>query len=185
MQLGEAVGGDKTKILKRTALPTSTRPENVDLEYATKLLSLPKELCMHPETSKPISIGIGKFGPYLLYNGHYTSISNVDEIFEISKAEAVKLVDKNEKLNGQVLGQFNSTDVSLNKGRFGPYIKCGEGNIRIPKGVDVNELDLDKAIEIIKNHKPSKSKKAKTKSAKKTTEKKSTKTTAKKSKKKK
>ena len=185
LQLGEAVGGDKTKILKRTALPTSTRPENVDLEYATKLLSLPKELCMHPETSKPISIGIGKFGPYLLYNGHYTSISNVDEIFEISKAEAVKLVDKNEKLNGQVLGQFNSTDVSLNKGRFGPYIKCGEGNIRIPKGVDVNELDLDKAIEIIKSHKPSKSKKAKTKSAKKTTAKKSKKMTTKKAKKKK
>ncbi|NRA73391.1 MAG: type I DNA topoisomerase [Rickettsiales bacterium] len=159
LQLGEEKDGDKSKILKRSALPKSVRPDNIDLEYAVKLMSLPRDVCLHPETGLMIQAGIGKFSPYLLYNGRYARLSNIDEVFEISNNEAIRLVDQNEKLNGRVIGQLDKTDISLHKGRFGPYIKYGNQNIKIPKGTDIDQIDLDKVIVIIKKHKPSKPKK--------------------------
>jgi DNA topoisomerase-1 len=159
LQLGEAIDGDKKKALKRSAIPKDASPDNLDLEYAIKLISLPREICKHPVTGLPIMAGLGRFGPYLLYNKKYSSLKRLEEAFEISDEEAIKLVDQNEKMSGKVIGKFNDEEISLNKGRFGPYIKFGKQNVKIPKDTDLDDLDLEKAIEIIKSYDPPKSNK--------------------------
>jgi len=159
LQLGEAVDGDKKKIIKRSTIPKEIQPDNIDFEYAVKLMSLPREVCLHPEAKTLIKAGIGRFGPYLLHDGKYAKLPSIDKVFEISDEEAIHLVDQNAKLSGQVLGQKDGVDISLRKGRFGSYIKFGTNNIRIPKGTDAEQLDLEKVLEIIKAHKPAKTKK--------------------------
>ncbi len=65
---------------KRTGLPQGVNPAQVTLEYALGLLSLPRVVGMHPESSMPVRAGLGKFGPYVEHDGKYTSIRGQDPI---------------------------------------------------------------------------------------------------------
>lgn len=77
---------------KRASLFKDMTPESVDLEVALSLLSLPRELGNHPDTGKPISVGVGRFGPYLLHDSKYTSLPAGESPLEIGINRAVDVL---------------------------------------------------------------------------------------------
>jgi DNA topoisomerase-1 len=73
VQLGEVEEGAKTKP-KRVSWPKEMPVDQADLASALKLLSLPKDLGLHPETNKKVIVNIGRFGPYIGHDGKFKSI---------------------------------------------------------------------------------------------------------------
>ena len=76
---------------KRVSIPKNIKIEDIDLGFAKKLLSLPREVGIHPEDGLKIVASIGPFGPYLLHNGKYSSVKE-DDILEIGLNRAVDLI---------------------------------------------------------------------------------------------
>ncbi len=114
-----------------------------------------RELGKDPETGKPVVARMGRYGP-MVQIGHaddeekprFAKVPTGQSIETITYEEAMDLF----KLQG-TLGQFEEKDISVNIGRFGPYVKWGEEFISIPRGTDLSIVDLEKAIELIKEKK--------------------------------
>jgi DNA topoisomerase-1 len=172
VQLGEAEGKEKPK---RTGLPKGEVASEVDLDKALKLLSLPREVGIYPETGLPIKAGIGRFGPYLQHERIYASIPSDEDVLTIGLNRSVDLI----KTKIDRVAQSKLRDVGLHtdgkeigmfKGRFGPYLKHGRTMATLPKGTDAEALTLEAAIALIDARaakaKPAKGGKAKGKTAK-------------------
>ena len=89
VQLGEATDGEKPK---RASLPKNVTPEDVELDFALALLSLPREVGRHPEGGEPIRAGIGRFGPYVQHDKTYANLESGDDVFNIGLNRAVTLI---------------------------------------------------------------------------------------------
>jgi DNA topoisomerase-1 len=154
VQLGE---GAKPK---RTGLPKGTSPASVTLEMALELLRLPREIGAHPETGEMILANIGRFGPYLLYQGKYVNLKEGDDLLTIGMNRAVALIaEKAQKGGGRIgmaevlkdLGAHPETGdkIALLKGRYGPYIKFAGKNITLPKGTEPESFTLAEAVALL------------------------------------
>ena len=127
--------------------------EQADLASALKLLALPRELGLHPESGKKVIVNIGRFGPYIGHDGKFKSIPRTDSIFDISLERAVELLaqarDGNTVL--RVLGDHpdDKASVEICSGRYGPYARHGKINATLPKGVSPDVITLEEALELI------------------------------------
>jgi DNA topoisomerase-1 len=152
VQLGEAVAGEKAKP-KRVSWPKELPLENVDLATALKLLSLPRDLGLHPETNKKVIVNIGRFGPYIGHDGKFKSVPKSDSIFEIGLDRAVELLSQAREGNTvlRVLGNHpeDQTSIEICSGRYGPYARHGKINATLPKEVGVDEVTLEQALALI------------------------------------
>jgi len=152
VQLGEVVEGEKAKP-KRVSWPKEMPLEEADLENALKLLSLPRDLGLHPETNKKVIVNIGRFGPYIGHDGKFKSIPKTDNIFEVTLERAAELLaqarDGNTVL--RVLGDHpdDNASVEICSGRYGPYARHGKINATLPKGVSPEAFTLEEALELI------------------------------------
>ena len=156
VQRGEAVGKEKPK---RSALPKGVEAEGVDLDFALKLLSLPRAIGPHPDDSAMITAGLGRFGPFIKHGSLYANLKDYNEVFDVGLNRAVVLLaEKREKGGGRVaakplraLGAHpkDGAPVNVFDGRFGPYVKHGKTNATIPKGSDPNAITLQEAIVLI------------------------------------
>jgi DNA topoisomerase-1 len=88
IQLGEQEGKNKPK---RSGLPKGHKPEDINLEKAKQLLSLPLTLGKHSEDGEDITVGIGRYGPFIAHNKKYYSIK-ADQIFAIDSSEAEQII---------------------------------------------------------------------------------------------
>jgi DNA topoisomerase-1 len=153
IQLGEG------KEAKRASIPKDV-PE-LDFPMALKLLSLPREVGLHPETGNPITASIGRYGPYLAHDGKYARLQSTAEVFETGMNAAVaKLADA---ANGG--GRANATSrepiqtfaespvtgkpIKLLAGRFGAYVTDGETNATLPKDSDPATLTEEQALVLL------------------------------------
>jgi DNA topoisomerase-1 len=126
---------------------------------ALRLLSLPREIGAHPETGKPITASIGRYGPYLAHDGKYARLQSTAEVFETGMNAAVaKLADSNKGAarGGSrepiaTLGDSPVTGkpVKVMEGRFGPYVTDGVTNATLPKGTDPATLDAEQALALL------------------------------------
>ena len=152
VQLGEVVEGEKTKP-KRVSWPKEMPVEQADLAGALKLLSLPRELGLHPESGKKVIVNIGRFGPYIGHDGKFKSIPRADSIFDISLERAVELLAQAREGNTvlRVLGDHpdDKASVEICSGRYGPYVRHGKINATLPKDISPDELTLEQALELI------------------------------------
>lgn len=155
-QLGE--DGENGGKPKRASLPKGKSPEEVDLDYAIRLLRLPREVGPHPETGKPVLAGFGRYGPFVNHEKTYANLETVDDVFTIGLNRAVSLLaDKTPR--GRVgagaplreLGPHpdDGEPVNLMSGRYGPYVKHGRINATLPKGVSPDTVTLEQAIGLI------------------------------------
>jgi DNA topoisomerase-1 len=153
-----ADSGDKPK---RSSLPKGWTPAGLDLEKALRLLSLPREVGLHPDDGKKITAGLGRFGPFVLHEGTYANLENPEEVFDIGLNRAVAvLADKRagggRPQRGQAaalaeLGNHpeDGKPVKVLSGRFGPYIKHGDTNANVPKGADPAAMTLEEAVVLL------------------------------------
>jgi DNA topoisomerase-1 len=182
VQLGEVVEGEKAKP-KRVSWPKEMPLEQADLASALKLLSLPRELGLHPVSEKKVIVNIGRFGPYIGHDGKFKSIPRSDSIFDIRLDRAVELLAQAREGTTvlRVLGDHpdDKTSVEICSGRYGPYVRHGKINATLPKGVTPESITLEEAVELIAakvakgpaskksgSNKPASKSKAKTTSAK-------------------
>jgi len=139
---------------KRCSLPKSTALDDVTLEMALALLSLPREIGKHPEGGAPITAGIGRYGPYVKHGSTYVSVPADENVLDIGLNRAVTLIAEAPAKRGGGGKAFadHPTDgkpITLHSGRFGPYLKHGRTIASLPKGVDAETLTVDRAVEII------------------------------------
>ncbi len=183
IQLGEQEKDSKEKP-KRSSLPKTWKVEDVDLEKALMLLSLPREVGAHPEDGVMIEAALGRYGPYVKHGKTYANLESIDEVFEVGLNRAVTLIaEKIANPRGRKaakalkeLGNHPETGdpVNVMDGRFGPYVKHQKTNATLPRGTDPESLTLERALELIlaKEKRPPRKKKA---TKKKATKKKATK----------
>ena len=156
IQLGEALKGSKEKP-KRMSIPPTVQPEHVTMEMAMGLLSLPRTIGTHPETSKPITAGLGRFGPYLLHDGKYTSLPKGDDILDVGINRAVTIIAESKtkaKAKAEplrIIGKHpeDGTDIAIYDGRYGIYINHGKVNATLPKTLSVEMVTIQQAIELL------------------------------------
>jgi len=146
---------------KRASIPKDVPLEDVTAEVATRLLSLPREIGPHPETGKPITASIGRYGPYLAHDGKYAKLNSTAEVFETGMNAAVsKLADAasgaGRRQGGSrepiaVLGKHpaGGGDIKVMAGRYGPYVTDGTTNATLPKGAKPEAVTLDEAVRLI------------------------------------
>jgi DNA topoisomerase-1 len=153
IQLGEAENGEKPK---RVALPRSIKPEDVDLKTALGLLSLPRDVGLHPETGESITAGIGRFGPYLKHGSAFTSLAADDDVLTIGLNRAVTLLAEAKtapRRGPQLLREIGPHPeggvVGLYRGRYGPYVSHDKIYASLPKGADPDTYSLDDAIPLL------------------------------------
>jgi DNA topoisomerase-1 len=131
-----------------------------DLETALKLLSLPRTVGVHPETSEPITASIGRYGPYLAHAGKYARLTSSAEVFETGmNAAVVKLAEAAAGRPARGLPQpplkelgthpTSGATIKLLSGRFGPYFSDGTTNANVPKGQDGMEITFEDAVALI------------------------------------
>jgi DNA topoisomerase-1 len=147
------------KEAKRGSIPKDLPDGEMTLDWAVKLLSLPREVGLHPETGKPIVANIGRFGPYLLHDGKYGKLSGTAEIFEIGMNSAVVRLAEAANRGGRgaareplkVLGKHPRTEaeIKLMEGRYGAYVTDGTTNATLPKTVAQDALTLEEAAQLI------------------------------------
>nr|WP_047166403.1 type I DNA topoisomerase [Sphingomonas sp. Y57] len=154
IQLGDGKGA------KRSSIPKDVPGEDLDLEWALKLLSLPRLIGPHPETGHPITASIGRFGPYLAHDGKYARLGSTADVFETGmNAAVVKLAEaangggrqrgKAEPLKTFGASPVTGNEVKLMAGRFGPYVTDGETNATLPKTANPDELTAEAALELL------------------------------------
>lgn len=165
VQLGEETSDAKKKP-KTMSLPKGVTPENVTLEMAVGLLSLPRALGVHPETGGKISVSLGRFGPYVLHDQgkdakEYRSLKSTDDVLTIDFKRAIELLAEPKKggrgTKGKTkeplkaLGNHPADDEPVNvyDGPYGAYVKHGKTNASIPEGETVETLTLAKAVELL------------------------------------
>ena len=146
--------------LKNVSIPKGLQIENVDLEKAKYLCSLPKIIGKHPDLNEDISINVGRFGPYLKCSNKSARIESVDELFTIGLNRAITLIS--EAKPGRMssseiknLGEHpeDKKTVRVMKGQYGPYIKYKSINATIPEDKDPSELTMEEAIILIEKRK--------------------------------
>ncbi len=145
--------------------------ETVTLKEALELFRFPRRLGEYEE--KEVSVGIGRFGPYIKHNGVFVSLKKgVDDPATVTLETAVeRILEKREQEQNKLIQEFEG-GIRILKGRFGPYISYNKTNYRIPKTQNPEELTLEKCLELIEQEEGKKGKKkapAKKAAAKKTT----------------
>jgi len=146
---------------KRASIPKDVPASDVDAGLAEKLLSLPREIGPHPETGKPITASIGRYGPYLAHDGKYAKLGSTAEVFETGMNAAVsKLADAASGGGRQrgasrepvaVLGAHpeSGKEIKVMAGRYGPYVTDGSTHATLPKAMEPKAVTLEDAVRLI------------------------------------
>jgi len=144
------IGDPETKKPKRASLPKGADASQLDLQAALGLLALPRDIETHPETGDMIQAGIGRFGPYLKYQGRYTSLPSEDDVLTVGINRAVDLLAESAKKAGRLLGDHpNGGQVHVKAGRFGPYVEHNKLRATLGKAHDMAEITLETALELL------------------------------------
>ena len=159
-RFGPYVQCGEGKDAKRAGLPRSWLPTEMTYEKAIALLSLPREVGLHPETGKPITAAIGRYGPYISHDGQYANLETPDEVFDIGINRAVTVLAEKQAKGGSrrtatpkaiaTLGDHpDGGAVTVRDGRYGPYVNWEKINATLPKGKDPASVTLEEALELI------------------------------------
>lgn len=155
VQLGESQSDEKPKF---ASLQDDQRLDTIDLKAALSLLSFPKNIGNYEDEA--MVVAFGRFGPYVRHKGKFYSIPKSDTPAEVGPERAIELIEAGrEKERKKVIHHFKKEGIQVLNGRYGAYIKYDGNNYKMPKGTEAEKLDAAACQEIIKNTKPSGSKK--------------------------
>ena len=157
LQLGEdppdKKKGDKKAKPKRVSLPPGLAPHDVHAELAARLLAMPAAIGEHPETGKPVEVGVGRYGPYVRHQGVYASVPKDTFVLDVTLEQALELLRKKASRNKplRTLGEHPETGaaVEVRDGRYGPYVKSGKLNASLPNDLSPDDVSLEQAVELL------------------------------------
>jgi DNA topoisomerase-1 len=160
LQLGEGTRDDKPK---RSSIPKGVDAATIDLEKALQLLSLPREVGLHPETGNMITAGLGRYGPFVLHDGKYANLESMEEVFSVGINRAVAVIA--EKAAGGGKGRFQRTGPTVLKdlgvhpdeggpiqilsGRYGPYIAHNKVYANVPRNKEPEAVSVEEAVALL------------------------------------
>ena len=150
VQQGEANPDDKKNRPRRTSLPKGVEGDQLTLEQALGLLSLPRLVGIHPDRQEPLEAGIGRFGPFIRMGSVYASLDKDDDVLSVGLNRAVDVMAK--KLDSvRSLGPHpaDKAPVMVRKGRFGPYAQHGLRIANLPRDVAMEDMTLDDAVALL------------------------------------
>ena len=160
VQLGEESADSKAKP-KRVSLLKGMEAGSIDLNMALQLLNLPRSLGEHPETGKEVKAGVGRFGPYVVYDGAFVSLKASDSVLDIELDRALELIASAAEHKGKrgasgstggknvlkVLGDHpDGGPVQVLDGKYGPYVSYQKINVTLPKEMKPEEVTLPQAL---------------------------------------
>jgi DNA topoisomerase-1 len=157
VQLGEMPEKGSKEKPKRSSLSSGQTESTITLDGALKLLELPREVGVHPESAQPIVAGLGRFGPFIKHGDDYRSLEASDDLFTVNLERALALLAAPKRSARQAAKRVIRTiDVpgggaalQVLEGRYGPYVTDGEMNASIPKDTDPAALSLEDARELL------------------------------------
>ncbi|MEM7689561.1 MAG: type I DNA topoisomerase [Pseudomonadota bacterium] len=134
--------------------------DDFNLDWAVKLLDLPRIIGAHPETGKEIEAAIGRYGPYLRHDGKYAKLTSTMDVFETGMNQAVVLLAEAANRKGgsrtkaepiKTLGEHPTSggEMKVLPGRYGPYVTDGTTNATIPKDVKPEDVTVEQAVTLI------------------------------------
>jgi len=148
VQIGTADDKDKPQFAQ---LPKEQSLETITLNEALELFKLPRELGDYEH--KPVTIGAGRFGPYILHNRKYTSLPKGTDPMAITLEEAIALIEEKREQDNQKHLKIFLEDPKLEvlNGRYGPYLSYDGKNFRLPKNMHekATQLTYDECMKII------------------------------------
>ncbi|MEL7258719.1 MAG: type I DNA topoisomerase [Pseudomonadota bacterium] len=159
VQRGEAT--EENKKPPRASLPKGWSQDDMDLEKALMLLSLPREVGPHPEDGEMIEAGIGRYGPFVKHGRLYANLKEVDDVFTIGMNRAVEELAKKAASRGKGRGAAATPlkelgehpdeggPVNVMDGRYGPYVKWNKINATLPKDVEPGDVTLEMALALV------------------------------------
>lgn len=154
VQLGDARGSAKPRWM---GLPKGVEPEDVTLQYALRLLTLPRLLGKDPASGEDVRASLGRYGPYVQRARDFRSLASVDEVFDITLEQALVILAQAKKPRRtarktlKTIGPHPETGakIELLEGRYGPYVTDGNVNASVPKGKQALETTIEEAVELL------------------------------------
>ena len=138
VQIGSADDEEKPRFAQ---MKKGQSIETITLEEALELFKLPRTLGDYEE--KTVTVGVGRFGPYVRHNNVYVSIPKGTDPMEITLEESIELIEKKRKTEEERhIKRFEDTDLEVLNGRFGPYICYKKKNYKLPKTLATAPADL-------------------------------------------
>lgn len=137
--------------------------ELITLEEALELFKLPRTVGQFED--KEIVAAIGRFGPYLRHDGKFYSLKKDYDPHTISEAEAIEVIEAKRVADAEKFIKVFDEDPSYQilNGRWGPYLKAGSKNVKLPKDREPSSFTYEECVELVKNAEESKGKKKSTK----------------------
>ena len=159
-RFGPYVEMGEGKEAKRASIPKDL--DDFGLDWAVKLLDLPRIIGAHPDTGLEIEANIGRYGPYLRHDGKYGKLTNTREVFEVGMNRAVDILaqaanrggagaarGKAEPIAALGVHPTSGGEIKVMPGRYGPYVTDGTTNATIPRDTKPEDVTLAAAIELI------------------------------------
>ncbi|MBF9044163.1 type I DNA topoisomerase [Rhodobacterales bacterium HKCCE4037] len=158
---------DDNKKPPRQSIPKDWPPEDLDMDRALMLLSLPRQIGPHPEDGVMVWANIGRYGPYIKHadstsdrGGTNANLDNIDEVFTVGMNRAVQLLAEKVASRGgrgqaakplRELGEHPEAGgpVNVMKGKYGPYVKWDKINATIPDTITPEAITMEQAVELI------------------------------------
>ena len=153
-QIGTVNEKDKPKF---ASLRREQRVNSITLEEALALFELPRTLGSTGD-GEPVSVNIGRFGPYVKYGSKFASLEPADDPYKIDLARALEIVEQKKRADAErEIKVFRGGAIRILKGRYGPYVTDGKKNARVPKDRDPARITLDEAKRLIEAAPPPRS----------------------------
>ena len=158
---------EENKKPPRQSVPKDWPAEELELDRALMLLSLPREIGPHPEDGIMVWANIGRYGPYIKHaastsdrGGTNANLEGLDEVFTVGMNRAVQLLAEKVASRGgrgkaakpiREMGEHPDLggDVHIMEGKYGPYVKWEKVNATLPKEIEPADLTMERAVELI------------------------------------
>jgi DNA topoisomerase-1 len=132
-----------------SALRKTQKLENITLEEALELFKLPRVVGEYED--REVVAAIGRFGPYVRHDGKFYSIKNLYDPHDIEIDEAIDVIDSKRKSDVEKTIKIyeENPEYQILKGRWGPYLKAGKLNVRIPKDREPASLTYEECVKLV------------------------------------
>ena len=137
VQIGTADDEEKPRF---ASLRKGQMIETITLEEALELFKLPRKVGLFEE--KEMTVAIGRFGPYIRHDGSFYSLPKELDPLEVEQQQAIEIIEiKRQKDKDKIIRVFDENpDAKIENGRWGPFVRFGKQNLKIPKGTEVDNI---------------------------------------------